>query len=210
MPTATNVVEIVIQGTVPTTGSGTKNIYNVFHYQYSAGGGGPASAQAVGNAFVAAVWAAIAAQLSVAYTGVACLARYLDDATQQFVTCNVPASGALAGARLPTTSTVVFLLRSNTRGKNYRGSKKFGPIQEAQQLNDELTVAGATAWTTVGTNLPISITAVGGAVYLPCVLSRSLSQLRKNPTQIQTSLVNSALLNKTLGTLRRRKEKTVR
>ena len=41
-------------------------------------------------------------------------------------------------------------------------------------------------------------------------MSRTLSQLRENPTLIIGAQVSAVLLNKTVGTMLKRKEKTVR
>jgi hypothetical protein len=209
VPTLTNVVEIVVKGTCATTGSGTKNIYNVFHYTWVSGAA-PVSAANVLVAFLAGPWTQIAAALSSAYTGVESDTRMMDDALSQYTVGSVPASGGVAGARLPTATAVVFLLRSLTRGKSYRGSKHFGPIAEAHQTNDELNATGLGLWNPISVQLTNTVNPSDGSIWAPCVLSRVLSQTRTNPTTLVGSRITTALLNKTLGTMRHRKEKTVR
>lgn len=211
MATLRDVCEIVIQGTVPTVGSGTKNVYNIFHYQSRAH---PAtdSAIQVANQFVTAVWSSIAAQLSVLYTGVTTLARLMDVSTNQYGLGVAPANGSIAGARLPLDNAVVCLLRTQERGKSFRGSKHFGAIAESQQLNDELTAAAVTAWSSAIQTLVQGVSVPGGQVWDPVILSRHLSSygVGANPVILIGSIIQSALLNKTLGTMRRRKERTVR
>jgi len=207
----TRVCEIIVQGTLPTTGSGSKNIANVFHY-VAGTGGAIGSAVDLANNFLTNVWALIAAQLSVDYTGVATITRFLDDATVQYVNANVPASGAIALPRLPTEVSIVCPLRASERGKHYRGSKHFAGVPTASVVKDELTAGAAAAWAASVTALGNALTPGGGytVAMFPCVLSRSLSQTRVNPTSLWAATIASVLLNKTIGTMRKRKERTVR
>lgn len=212
MPVLTGVVEILIKGTVPTTGSGAKNIYNVFHFQSSS----PPNVDSLGliaSEFVSQIWVNIAASLSSSYTGVESDCRLLDDATSQYVTGTVPTNGQVTGARMPSDISVAMLMRTTARGKNFRGGKRFGPIADGDVLGDELTAAAITAhWATTVVNVGNPISAGGGLSfsYRPVIVSRMLSQLAVNPTLITGAPVFSVLLNKTLGTMRKRKEKTVR
>lgn len=205
------VVEIKVKGTAPTTGSGTKNLVNVFHYRLLSGPGTQQPTVDVGNRFIATVWSVIATALSVTYTGVETDARLIDDANNQDLLCNVPGNGAVAGTRLPMEDIVSILLRSSLRGRNFRGAKRFGPVANADFVNDELT-AGAIAghWGAVGPAIAGTMLVNGLGTYGPVILSKSLSQLEINPTTIICADITGALLNKTIGSMRRRKEKTVR
>jgi hypothetical protein len=205
----TNVVQIIVEGTVVETGGSSKNIFNVFNYFQNPNVPGPPTAIAVANQFLTAVWANIAPLLSIAYVGQQTMCRYLDITTNPLLAANVPANGAKALPRLPSQQAVVTPLRSSLRGKNFRGSKHFGPIDTASVTGDELTAGAVAAWTAILANLSANLT-VGGQTFSPCVVSRSLSQLAKDPVTIQGAVVATALLNKTIGTMRRRKEKTVR
>jgi hypothetical protein len=209
MALITNVVQIIVQGTVPETGGSTKNIFNVFTYFQNPNQPGPPTAVAVANQFLTQVWPGIAAQLSVAYTGTGTLARYLDITTNPALSGNIPANGAIALPRLPSQQAVVTPFRSSLRGKNYRGSKHFSPIPTASVTGDELTAGAVAAWQALLPSFIATMT-VGGQTFSPCVVSRSLSQLAKDPVSIQGAVITQALLNKTIGTMRRRKEKTVR
>jgi len=210
MPVISNVVQIIVQGTVPETGGSTKNVYNVWTYFQNPNLPGPPTAVAVANQFLAAVWTTIAPLLSVAFTGTATLARYLDAPTNALLPANVPGNGAKVLPRLPSQQAIVTPFRTNLRGKNYRGSKHFSPIDTASVTGDELTAAAVAAWQAVLPNLTANIV-VGGQTFSPCIVSRSLSQLGPvGPVVIQGAAITTALLNKTIGTMRRRKEKTVR
>jgi hypothetical protein len=209
MPIITNVVQIVVQGTVTETGGSGKNIFNVFTYFQNPNQPGPPTAVAVANQFLAAVWAAFAPLISVAWTPTATMCRYLDITTNPLLAANAPMGGGKALPRLPSQQAVVTPFRTVLRGKNYRGSKHWGPIDTASVTSDELTAAAVTAWTAQLPNLSNNIT-VGGQTFSPCVVSRSLSQLARDPVTINGAAIATVLLNKTIGTMRRRKERTVR
>lgn len=207
MPQVFNTYEIQILGTLATTGAGNKNVLNVFHYRLLSGNtDGPA---AILSLFLSNVWATVAAALNVAYVGVTSQIRFMDDATVGFTIGAVPASGVITGARLPTASAVVFPLRAAQRGKIYRGSKHFGGITEAHVTGDELNATGLPFFQAITPKLSLVLSGTLGT-YQPTVLSRSQSQTAKNATTIISSDITGALLNKTIGTMRRRKERTQR
>jgi hypothetical protein len=206
----TEVVELVVRGTSPTTGSGGKAILNVFHYRYSSGGAGPDTASNLASQWLTSVWANIVSLLSIDYTGVEVDFRRLDDAEEQYGVGTTPGSGTQALPRMPIDLALVYLLRSKTRGKSFRGSKHFGPIAQAHVTKDEINAAGITAWSAVAGYLTTSVTTPGGQVYIPVIVSKTLSTLKTNPTTIIGADVTAALQNKTIGTMRGRREATVR
>jgi hypothetical protein len=205
----TNVVEISMQGTVVETGGTTRNIFNIFHYYQNPNQPSPPSAVVVANAFIAGPWAAVLALLSIGYVGVQTLARYLDVSTNAFANANAPGNGALALPRQPAQQAVVGFYRSGIRGKSFRGSKHFGPLATAAVTGDEIAAASVAAWQAANTGLVANITA-GGQTFTPCVVSKTLSQLRTDPVSIIGAALLTGLTNKTIGTMRHRKEKTVR
>jgi hypothetical protein len=207
MPVFTNVIEIIVKGTSPPSSGGTRNIWNVFHYRLS-GGTLDGMAQLLGD-FETKVFSFVSAQLSADYTGVSLQGRLVDDATSQFVVSGTPANGAIALPRLPNEVSVVLPLQCVNRGRSFRGSKHFAPVPSSSVLKDELTAGAVTAWGVVATKVGSPFTSITGT-YQPIVLSRILSQLKTNPTSLIGSDVSSALLNKTIGTMRKRKEKTQR
>jgi hypothetical protein len=209
VPPITNVVEISVQGSVVETGGTARNIFNVFHYYQNPNQPSPPSAVVVANAFIAGPWAGILALLSIGYVGVQTLARYLDVTTNAFQNANAPGNGAVALPRQPAQQAVVGFFRTAVRGKSFRGSKHFGPLATAQVTGDEIAPASVAAWQAAITALVANITA-GGQSYTPCVVSKTLSQLRTDPVTIIGAAKLTGLTNKTIGTMRHRKEKTVR
>jgi hypothetical protein len=206
MPVLTNVVEIIMKETLLET-SITKNVWNVFHYQLTAGTLDTMT-QLLGD-FESKVYSFALAQQSADTTLVSMNARLLDDATQQFITVTAATAGGIALPRLPGDLAVVTPLRCAQRGKQFRGRKHFRGVPSASVLKDELTAGALTAWQAVAVKLLNSFTSVTGT-YTPVVVSRILSQLKTNPTTIIGSVVNSVLVNKTIGTMRRSKEPTQR
>lgn len=205
----TNVVELVMTGVVTETGGSSKNIVNVFHYFQSPNVPSPPSAALVAQQFRAHPWADIAAQLSAAYVASNMTARYLDDATNQAIGTSLGASGAIALPRLSSAEAVVTPLQTGLRGKSFRGSKHFGVLPAASVVGDELTAGAEAAWLAVAAAMLTPLT-VSGQTFVPCIVSKTLSQLRFNPTFIIAVPLTAVLVNKTIGTMRKRKEPTVR
>jgi hypothetical protein len=208
--TLVNVFELVLKMTLTTTSGGAKPCWNVFHYVASGAGALPTPNQIL-EQFRTVVWPNWAALLSVDLVGVSLSGRYLDDATVQFfVDLTAPASGAVALPRLPSESAVVTPYQCTQRGKNYRGSKHFAGVPTASVVKDELAPGVVAAFTAAANALAAPITGAGLQSMIPIVLSRSKSQLKVNPTHIDGSTVSGVLLNKTIGGMRKRKEKTAR
>lgn len=206
MPVMTNVIEIVMQETLAES-AGTKNCWNVFHYQLTAGSL-DAYNQLLGD-FESKVYSFALAQQSADTTLVAQLVRKLDDATEQYFTVSGSNPGGIALPRLPGDLAVVTPYRCVQRGKSFRGRKHWRGVPAASVLKDELTAGALTAWQAVAVKLQAPFTSITGT-YTPVVVSRILSQLKTNPTTIIGSTVNAVLTNKTIGTFRRSKEKTQR
>jgi hypothetical protein len=205
----TNVVEISMQGSVVETGGTTRNVFNIFHYYQNPNQPSPPSAIVVANAFIAGPWAGILALLSIGYVGVQTLCRYLDSSSNAYQNANAPGTGALILPRQPAQQAIVGFFRTAVRGKSFRGSKHFGPLATAAVTGDEIAPASVAAWQAAITALVANITA-GGQTYTPCVVSKTLSQLRTDPVTIIGAAKLTGLTNKTIGTMRHRKEKTVR
>jgi len=206
MPVLTNVYEIQAVGTLAETG-GIKNILNVFHYRLSAGAQ-DAYGQLLGD-FETKVFSFVLAQLSADYTLTSLKIRKVDDATEQFTTSVTGGPGGIALPRLPGDLAIVTPYQCATRGKSFRGRKHFRGVPTASVLKDELTASAETAWLAVAVKLQNPFTSTTGT-YQPVVLARVLSQLKTNPTTVVGSDVTAVLVNKTIGTFRRSKEKTQR
>jgi hypothetical protein len=203
-------LEVSLLGTCVETGGGTKNLANVFHFRRSAAGGGPTKAN-INAAFIAKYAAAWAAALSVLYVESAVTIRDITnnlDLPTPFT--GTAFDGTVVGARLPMQSSVSLLLRTGNRGKSFRGGKRISPVAESHVTADEINGGALAVWNTLTALMVSSFTDADGNTWTHEVLSKTLSNFVPQPAVIVAADITSALLNKTIGTMRRRKERTVR
>lgn len=201
--------EIAHMGTVASGGGQTKNFANVYHFRRSAVVG-VFDSTAIANEFINVMVPAITDCLNVDYTTTGVSVRCVNDALDPPITVADATPGNVAGERLPDYNSVMILMRTPARGRHYRGRKHYGPISEADSVDDVLTAGAVTLFTTLITTLNAGFTDANGNFWLQVVLSKTLSNMETNPTNIVIQDVTQYLLNKSLGTMRRRKIKTVR
>lgn len=201
--------EIVHTGTIVAGGGEAKNVANVYYFQRLTNID-PWSNTAIANEFIADILPVVCAALSVDFvsTGVAC--RNIDDALDNPVFVADTTAGAITGEHMPDFNSVMLLMRTNRRGRSYRGRKHYGPIAKSDVIEDVLVAGAVTRFDAISTAIIAGFTDANGNTFVPVVFSRSISQSSVNPTNIITSDVTAILLNKSIGTMRRRKIKTVR
>jgi hypothetical protein len=202
------VIEIKHFGHIIETGQGAKHVVNVYHYAQSVPNPVFPDPLAVITAWQGRVPAGVLALLHDDYVGDEVKARWLDQTINPETIVQFVNPGLKTGDRLPAYAAVTIQLRTNQRGRSYRGSKHYGPIAEADTTSDQLAVAVQPAWDNVAITLAQALT-VSGQVLVPVILSRTKSQVMKDPVTLNAAAITNATLNLTLGTLRRRKEKTV-
>jgi hypothetical protein len=200
--------EITLQGTSASGGGGAKNLFNVFHYRRLGVAVDPNKAN-IAAAFVSDIMPDILLALNAraSFTGIG--VRFLEDAMDIKQVATVSLVGAVAGDSMPNYVCGTVQLKTALRGRSYMGSKHLGPISEADGGDDVFTGAGLTRFQAVRSVLTIPFVDSDGNTWVPCVVSRKLSQLATNPTTVVRNDVVTAILNKTFGTLRRRKVRTV-
>lgn len=213
MPIANNlkfIAEILVPARQAAAGSGDAPAINVFHFRRTTISNQWDSA-AIGARFVATVGAALLAATNIRYTPGSVRVRCINDATDAYVDTTFAGTGAIATDSIPSDDAVCVILQSSMRGKSYQGRKHFSPLNEIDTTGDVLTGAGLARWQAVRDACSAGFTiAATGEVWKPCVLSRKLSQLRTNPTNVITADVVRALLDLNVGTMRRRRTRTVR
>lgn len=212
MPIADNlklIAEVTHKGNSAAGGGAVKNFANVYHFRRTAVVG-LFSNTAIANAFIAAMVPNICAALNVDFTTTDITCRCVNDALDAPVSVANATAGAIAGERLPDYNAVTVIMRTAARGRNYRGRKHYGPISESDSQDDVLIAGAVTRFNTINTTLGAGMTDANGNFWIQCVLSRELSTLDVNPTNVITNDVTERLLNKSLGTMRRRKIATVR
>lgn len=211
MPTATGTpltpafLQIVIKGHVLNNdGISSKSIVNVFNYIRTSPWVAETTAHAA-NGIIATLAAAFNAMLSVAYVGDPSQSRFLDDPTLPAVATNNIGNGTTAADNQPNIVAAFQLLRTDYRGKSYRGSKHYGPIAESDTTNQELSGGGAVKLATLGAAVIAAVAVAGGNTWAPIVLSQTLSNLTSSPASLTYAPITSRLSSNVLGTMRRRK-----
>jgi len=202
-------IEIVMQGYAVARGSNQKNFFGVYGFRRTTQAN-PLVKANIEAAFQASIGAAILAAVSVDYTQTLTTVRWKDDATDPPVGFVEAGVGAIAGDRGPDFQAVTIQMKSGVRGKRFNGSKHLGPVAESDTTGDALTVGGAGRYNTVAAAIAAGFTDASGNVWQPCIYStRPPANYTANPTTVVASIVVRCLLNKTLGTMRRRKVRTV-
>ena len=150
------------------------------------------------------------------YTQVFNSVRIINVATT--VATQVPRAlpGAIAGDSLPLDQYHYQLWRSASRGKSYRGNKKFGPVSESNTTHgadDLFNAAFLVLSGLVATAVLANLTDSDGNVWAPIILSKNTrlgAQYRSDkPISIFGTQVASILLAKRVGTMKKRKVQTV-
>lgn len=209
LPALISNAEVTILGTSATGGSSVTPSINVFHFKRTTTVNALSKA-ALNAIFQTNILTPLLAAMNVRYTPTNVTVRWLDDALdipQFFAAAGV---GAIATDSLPSDDAVFFLYRTALRGRSYRGAKHFSPASEVDTTNDLLTGAGLARWNTVKAALLANNIDANGNTWAPSVLSRKLSTLTTNPTNVVNTFVTDVLLDLNIGTMRRRRSKTVR
>lgn len=202
------VCEIVVPARQAAAGSNSPPSINVCHFRRTTTVN-PWVNGNIGAAFVASVGAAILAAANVRYTPGSVNVRCVNDAQDPYGVATFAGNGAIATDSLPSDDAVVIILKSAIRGKSYQGRKHFGCGNEADTTGDVLVGAGLGRWQAVVTAYLAGFTDSDGNIWVPCVLSRKLSKLKTNPTTVVSADVIKILLDLNIGTMRRRRTKTV-
>jgi hypothetical protein len=203
-----SVVEIVMHGISAADTPQAKPIDNVYHFRRTTTGS-PLNKVLVQNAFQTAIGDVVLAALNVRYTQVDNKVRWVNDALDLPQSFAETGPGVITGDSCQDFVAAVIQLKSGLRGRNYRGSKHYAPISESSVKGDVLAAAGITLFTTLRNAILAGFTDADTNVWVPCVLSTTLSTLNVNPTTVVTADILSCPLNTTTGTMRRRKVTTV-
>lgn len=201
-------VEIIMKGGVAAAGGGTRNIENVYHFQRTTNVNVLSKAN-IESQFQTSIATPVLAALSVDFTQSSTSLRFLEDAQDAYQDFTESTAGSIAGERQADYDAVCLRLKTNVRGKSAHGSKHYAPVGESQTNGDVLVAGSVTLFQAVGAAIVAGFTDSDGNVWKPVVLSRKNSILGTNPTKITAYPVTSYILNKTMGTMRRRKVATV-
>lgn len=204
-------VEIVMHGLIDAGGSDAIPTVNTFHFRRTALTG-TITKTPIDTAFQAAIADKIVLAMSVRWNQQRNEVRFINDALDPFVKFTHANAGARAGIAMPSHSAVMILLNSGFRGRSYQGKKFFGPIDEDDTTvgdDDVLNAAAITRFNTVMTDWLAGFTDSNGQIWVPAILSRTLSSLSTNPTVVGATDVVSMAINKRVTSLKGRKVKSV-
>lgn len=202
--------EITMRGIAAAAGGNAVNIDNVFHFQRS-NTTNPLSKANVEAAFDTAIAAPIIAALNVRYTQSFNTVRMLENATDVLYQNARAGAGAITGDSMPSENSAYLNVRTQYRGRNYRGSKKLGPMSESDSTttSDVWNAGALTRLGAIASALLAGFTDSDGNVWTFGILSRALSVLTVNPTTVEWSPAISIQVRKSIGAMRRRKIKSV-
>jgi hypothetical protein len=208
-PSVGTITEVLMKGTLAAAGSNIKNVASVFHYRLSALGSSTTKA-ALQTIFQTTIGVPLLAAFCSRYTQVENSVRWMNDfldAPQSFAQAGV---GAIATDGMPTVDSVYLLLRTGLRHGFNRGSKHFPAVNEIDTTGDVLTGAGLARWQTVQTAVFSSMTDALGNIWIPSVVSKKKTTIAGTVVTPFANDVTQVLLNKTIGTMRRRRVLTAR
>jgi len=205
------VAEISFRGIIAAGGSNSVFTNFIFHYRRLAVAINPSKPN-LAAAFSAGPATTIAAALNVGWSAQTLNVRWVNDAQDQYSSAASVLVGAITGDRLASDQSSYLLFRTGLRGRSFRGSKHLGPMSESDVTtpNDDIWNAGAlTRLAAVNTALLAVLNSAEGNQWVFTLLSRKLSQLVTNPTVVTTNDITSALVSKRVGSMLRRKVRSV-
>jgi hypothetical protein len=123
-------------------------------------------------------------------------------------------TGAITGDRLPDYCAGVIQLHAGIRGKVGRGSKHYGPIAEDSTTGDDLKTADVTRFAAIGAAIIAGFTDAQGNIWVPGMkaaarVGKPYNYVLPLPTITGWTDLVSYVVNKSLGTMKRRKIRTV-
>jgi hypothetical protein len=204
------VAEVSLKGSMDSGGGNIVNTNFVFHYR-RLGVTNPPDKATLKTGFVGGVGLTIGAALNVRWNASFVDIRWLNDATDPYVSFTSTLSGVITGDSLSSFQAAYLLIRTSLRGKAYRGAKHLGPMSESDITTTDEDLWNAGALTRLGTVCTAIMTDIITAdnTWRSTVVSKTYSQLSLNPTTVIATDASAALPRKSVGSMLRRKVKSV-
>lgn len=210
IPDAAKIVfQIVVRGSQAAAGSGIAPAINVFNYRRTTFVGLVVKAN-LSTIFQTTVLVPLLAASNVRYTPNLVSIRCLNDAEDPFEDFVAAGAGAIATDSEPSDDAVYVYLKTAVRMPGGKGGKHFAGTSEVDTTGDILVGAGLARWVTVRNACAAAMADATPTNWVPTIFRPTLSQVRVNPTNVIYADVASALLDLNIGTMRRRRTKTVR
>lgn len=206
-----NVAEISVKGKMDSGGSDAVNTNFIFHYRRTATAVDP-DKTALKVIFKSSVLSVIILALNQRWNASLIDIRWVNDATDPYLSISDTSQGAIAGDSLQSDDSAYLLHRTSLRGRKYRGSKHLAPLSESDVTTPDEDIWNAACLTrlaAINTALLTTLTDTTGNSWKYTILSRTDSQIKVNPTTVVVNDVTSALVNKRIGRMKRRYVKSV-
>lgn len=198
--------EVVIVGSMDSGGVNIVPTINILHFRRivtTPEADKIALEAAFGSAFLSPIKACLNNRWTWTHTRV----RWMNDVEDPYREFEVGTVGTVAGDSLPSDKCVFLLKRTGVRGKAFRGSMFLGPVSEADTTaqGDVLNAAALARFRSVADLLDQSITDSEGNIWDPSLLVRKISQLKTNPTTVETRKITQVLVNQRISSQKRRR-----
>lgn len=202
-------MEVICYAYAAAVGAGVKNIVGVYNYMRVVDVAPPVKSD------IEATWQTnigtpLLLCLHSSFTQTYNTVRFFDDALDPPQAFTETGVGAVSGDRAPDYVAACVQLGTGLRGRSYRGSKHFGPIAESDTTGDVIATGSITKFQNLAMAVVAGFTDGAGNLWFPVIKSnKPPAQYEHNPTTVVANIVSSYKLNKTLGTMRRRKQRTI-
>ena len=189
-------------------------VTNLYHFRRAPGTWHAVTLSQLNTAFIGNFDASLSAALQNDAGAGSIQSKFLDLPTNDYGPAGVMTQGQVSGDRLPLYNTAVCQLKTGVRGRNYKGSKHYAPVAESSTTEDNLTGAGLALWQDVRQSLedvsdPGFMNDAAGNHWYLTVISTTLSDLVSSPCLFTGADVTEVLLNVRIGTMKKRKEKSL-
>lgn len=205
------VVQAVVNGTCAAAGSNNRKTATVFTYRRVITAPAFSKAQ-FDAAFQTAVVVPLGAMLNARWSQVNNAIRVVNNWLDQPQKFGHAVQGAITGDSMPTTLSAYILLSSGLRYGFNRGSKKLFPLSESDTTSgsdDLLNSAALARITTLAAAIVAGFTDAGGSVWSPIVLSTKYSTDTLDPAKLYFVPIIGATVSARIGSMRRRKVKSL-
>lgn len=202
--------ELVLECTIPQSSGGSHTFTNVQHFFQVTTVPGVSPMNDIVDAWLSQMEVLLEAALPLSYANGKMKGRFMDDPTAGFSTPRGDVDGSVTGDRATSFNAVCIQAKTDARGRNFRGSKHFGPVAESHTTLDDLNAGAITLWQAVADGLKGLCAGnldAGLTQWTPIILSQTLSDLTANPCMFTYAWTKDYVLNNTVGTMKRRKEK---
>jgi hypothetical protein len=204
-------LEVVTVASIAAGGSNSRPMNLVTHWRRTSTVPG-LSKSSIDTAYQAAIAVPLFAALNITVTQQHNDIRFLNDATDAYLSFTHTIAGAVAGDRMKSTNAAFLLKRTGLRGRNYLGKQHLGPMSESDTTTgtDDIWNAGClTRLATFSAALLAGFTDSNGNTWIPSVWSKIKSQIKTNPTNIVANDVTQIAVAKRVGSAKFRQVKQV-